>query len=401
MPQMTNTGLAGGMGAAAGADALTEILTRKFNQALALKRQALDEQQVKTGQDIANAQIQHYGAETERQKALDAKDAENERRLKAAEDQHTEMTNKLLSDPNISDDVKALIRINLANIKGVNSVSDLQKKPQPEKSFQAESGMVDAKGRPVTYDPKANQFFDLDGNPTKDVRRAPPQANPDAQAAREASVLDRSYTYNQNRIDKIRQPLQDRAERLSRLDDSVFAHSAQADSLIAPELVTVVAGGQGTGVRITQGEIDNVMHGRSNWEAVKAAVNKWNPNNKEALSITDAQRADVVELLKMVRDRNGEALKAADDASDKLINASSVTEHRQIVNDFHKQIASIASRSNAASDQSASTQKTAVPTNVQNALKGKAPGTWPLSDGTFWKIDANGGISQVTPPVKK
>jgi hypothetical protein len=61
--------------------------------------------------------------------------------------------------------------------------------------------------------------------------------------------------------------------RFGRLRDTLNQKSPQADALVAPELLTVIAGGQGSGLRMNEAEIARSVGGRSHLEDLKAALN--------------------------------------------------------------------------------------------------------------------------------
>ena len=84
--------------------------------------------------------------------------------------------------------------------------------------------------------------------------------------------------------------LADQADRINKLVTSLAQRTPQADAVLAPEILVVMAGGAGSGVRLNEAEMERVVKGRSNLESLRAALNKWNPNNGEALSVTDSQR---------------------------------------------------------------------------------------------------------------
>jgi len=146
---------------------------------------------------------------------------------------------------------------------------------------------------------------------------------------------DRSVQFNTKRLDTLAAPIDQRLQRLSTLQDTIYQKTPQADSLIAPELLTVMAGGQGSGLRMNEAEIARIVGGRSNWESLQAAVNKWKgPGN--ALSITDPQRAQIQSLIGTVNDRLVQKRAALDDAYENLNNASDPAEHRRIVNEARR-----------------------------------------------------------------
>jgi hypothetical protein len=145
-----------------------------------------------------------------------------------------------------------------------------------------------------------------------------------------ATRLAHSYEYNNNSLEKSAAPLEQQAARLERVAVSIAQKDPQADSLIAPELLTAMAGGQGSGLRMNEAEIARIIGGRSKWETIKAALNQWKPGDK-ALSITDAQRADISKLVGEINNRLQRRLKTIDEGRTDLIDATDVNEHRKVV----------------------------------------------------------------------
>ncbi len=121
------------------------------------------------------------------------------------------------------------------------------------------------------------------------VRVGGPKVNPVKQ-------LDDSYKYHSTELEKVAAPITMLGTRLSNLDESLKQASPTADSLLSPELLSVVAGGAGSGLRMTQSEIDKVLGGRSHWESLKAAWQQWSLDPSKAGSITPEQRQQMKAL---------------------------------------------------------------------------------------------------------
>jgi hypothetical protein len=163
------------------------------------------------------------------------------------------------------------------------------------------------------------------------------EAAPTKQSAR----ADKSFEYNNTALDKVAQPLDALNLRMGRLNDTINQNTPQADALVAPELLSVMSGGQGSGLRMNEAEIARIVGGRSNWEALQAAVNKWKTDPKAALSITTAQRAQIRALAKTVQDKLIAKEKIIDDARNALIDTDDPKEHRRIVADTKKKLDAI------------------------------------------------------------
>src|ERR1051326_230465 len=113
-----------------------------------------------------------------------------------------------------------------------------------------------------------------------------------SQQTRGDARTDKSYQFSVGELDKVGKPITDAVARFGRLQDTIPKKPPQADALVAPELLTVMAGGAGSGLRMNEAEISRVVGGRSNLESLKAALNKWSLNPSQALSNTAAQRSE-------------------------------------------------------------------------------------------------------------
>lgn len=154
--------------------------------------------------------------------------------------------------------------------------------------------------------------------------------------AGEASARsDKSYTYNNNKLDTLGKPIEDAEARMGRLRDSLAAGTPQADALIAPELLTIMAGGMGSGLRMNEAEISRVVGGRSKWQSLEAALNQWRLDPTKANSITPEQRQQIRALVDAVNVKLQAKQKALDDAREGLLNSDDPKEHRKIVTAAH------------------------------------------------------------------
>lgn len=169
------------------------------------------------------------------------------------------------------------------------------------------------------------------------------EARVDAARARDAARFDtqtnHSYEYNDKKLEARAKPLSDQAARFDRLVTTVNEKTAQADALVAPELLTVMAGGSGSGLRMTKAELENVVGGRSKWASIEAALQKWVPG--QALSITDSQRAEIQKLLTTMGGRIEAKASAIEEARNSLIDAKDVSSHRRILADLDKKLGDV------------------------------------------------------------
>ena len=142
---------------------------------------------------------------------------------------------------------------------------------------------------------------------------------------------DKSFQYNQGELDKLTNPISQLTMRMGRMQDTINQGSPQADALVGPELLTVMAGGQGSGLRMNEAEIARVVGGRSNWESLKASINKWQLDPSKANSITPDQRQQIRALVKTVSDKLNSKQEILNQAAGDLVNSDDPKEHRGIV----------------------------------------------------------------------
>jgi hypothetical protein len=151
----------------------------------------------------------------------------------------------------------------------------------------------------------------------------------------------RSYQFQSKRMDKIAAPIEQRAERISRLEDTLNQNNPQADALVAPELLTVMAGGQGSGLRMNEAEIARIIGGRSAWETLKANIQHWSTDPQAARSITPDQQRQIRSLFGAIKTRVGQKMQALDEERQNLANSDNPAEHRLIYNRLQKRLSDL------------------------------------------------------------
>lgn len=143
--------------------------------------------------------------------------------------------------------------------------------------------------------------------------------------------VDRSYTETSRQLNALRKPVEDQLNNIGTLTLSLNQMTPQADALIAPELLKTVVGGQGSGVRMTDTELNRIAGGRSEWENLKASLQKWAVDPSQALQLTDAQRTQMRNLVKAVQQKAQDKLQILNKAGQDLIDAGDVDTHRRIL----------------------------------------------------------------------
>lgn len=190
-----------------------------------------------------------------------------------------------------------------------------------------------AAGKPVTPEDAAW----LKGH-TQEKTIVPATTNILNQPDKASARSDKSFQYNQTALDKIRTPIDALSQRFSRLTDTLNQASPQADALVAPELLSVMAGGVGSGVRMNEPEISRIVGGRSKWQDLQAAIQKWSTDPKAARSITAEQDRQIRSLIQSVGQKVTAKQSALEDAQNDLLDSEDPKEHRKIVADARKKL---------------------------------------------------------------
>lgn len=236
----------------------------------------------------------------------------------------------IANDPNTSPALRGFLRVRGALPKGENIPYQLitepngpKKNPDIKDTSQGLMDVGDGTGKPV---------LGPDGKPLMGYHPAPGGGNADR------SRLDKSYDTQTKRLDTIEKPLSDQAERIGRLRATMNANSPQADTLIAPEILTVAAGGAGSGLRMNEAEIARIIGGRTQWESLKARLSAWQSDPSQPFSITPEQRKQMHSLVQAIAERGQKRLALIDEARAKMVDAPDVTAHRQILNEVSKHL---------------------------------------------------------------
>jgi hypothetical protein len=151
---------------------------------------------------------------------------------------------------------------------------------------------------------------------------------------------DRSYTETNRGIDALEKPVADLGGRMSRLVDTNGQGNIVADALVAPELLSIIAGGAGSGLRMNEAEIARVVGGRTHWADLKAAASKWT-DQTTARSITPEQADQIKALVKVVNDKIQAKLVTIQSERAELSQATNPQEHRKIAARLRKSLEDI------------------------------------------------------------
>lgn len=153
----------------------------------------------------------------------------------------------------------------------------------------------------------------------------------------DATQITQSYQRADNKIAGYFKEINDQALRLQKLKVTLNQQGNLADSLLAPEIVVAMAGGQGSGVRINEAEIDRVLGGQNRWDNLKRELKKWDASGQPhgTFLVDDKMRAQMRDVIRYIDQKNQTALRGLDKLGDSLLDANSgpdfLDRHRAIV----------------------------------------------------------------------
>lgn len=162
-----------------------------------------------------------------------------------------------------------------------------------------------------------------------------PQVSAGAASQRQSDAqMDRSRDTQTKRLDVIGKPIRDQQTKLADTLEILNGNMAFSDSLVAPKTLTALVSGQGTGVRITQAEISQVLHGRSTLQDLDGIWQKI-VNGK---SVTADQRSQINTVLGLVQSKVNQRVSILEQAQDRIDAAGTMDEQRAAIRDAQKQL---------------------------------------------------------------
>lgn len=144
---------------------------------------------------------------------------------------------------------------------------------------------------------------------------------------------DKSYQYNNGELDKLSTPITQLRQRMGNLQTSLGQNTTQSLSFVAPEMLSVLAGGQGSGLRMNEAEISRIVGGRSNWEGLRGNLQTWSTDPAHASPLPAVQVAQMQRLANAVNARIQAKADALDDAYGRLLETDDIKQHRAIVSE--------------------------------------------------------------------
>jgi len=215
--------------------------------------------------------------------------------------------------------------------------------------------------KPTPQDQTAITDLDVNGQNNKVVvdkntgkyKVVGPSKLPTVNPAANDNRVDRSYQFHTKQFETIGKPLQDRMDRINRLQISLNQNNPQADSLIAPELLTAMAGGQGSGLRMNEAEIARIVGGKNNWQKMKSQLMAWQTDPNKPFQFLPEQRGQVQALMNAMAERVRGKVDLLNQAQQRLADATDPAIHKQLLAEVKKRISVIDNIEDAVAKDSA------------------------------------------------
>jgi len=186
-----------------------------------------------------------------------------------------------------------------------------------------------------TSNPEANKI-----TPDAARRMLTPIPSPDAATARDTQRSDRSYQQRNAELEKIASPIQTALDKMQRLKTVIGAGTPISDAISPLEFISALAGGQGSGIRVTAPEYQNVYGAQSKWAKLRLWAQQYSADPQKAGAKLDPQtRQQILDLADSVLADNGNQLADIEKARQALIDTDDVKQHRQIVADLKTSLA--------------------------------------------------------------
>ena len=182
----------------------------------------------------------------------------------------------------------------------------------------------------ANHDLATGKYMDAQG---KEIINPVPYEKPNVT---NVNMGEKTFEYSDKQLETLAKPLRERSDRIERLRVTMSQGNPQADALIGPELLTAMAGGQGSGLRMNEAEIARIVGGRSEWENLKANLQHWSTNPQDARSITPEQDTMIRKLVEAINDKVQRKMTILNDAGQKIVNVTDPKLQHQLIADTRK-----------------------------------------------------------------
>ena len=148
-----------------------------------------------------------------------------------------------------------------------------------------------------------------------------------------------SYQFHAAELDRLAQPVTESLQTTQRLNDTLAQGTPQSDALVGAQLVRMVSGAQGS-LAGTVPLVEQAVGGRSHWQDLQAAIQKWSTDPNSASSITPEQRQQIHSLADAMTQRTQARQQILMQGRSALAGASGPAQHRAILADVTNKLGS-------------------------------------------------------------
>jgi hypothetical protein len=156
---------------------------------------------------------------------------------------------------------------------------------------------------------------------------------------RDAAIGNQSYNFHTRELDTIAKPVTDALARSSRLIETLNNGSPTALAAAVPEFLTVMAGGAGSGLRMTNAEISSIVGSRSAWDDLVAKASKFS-SDPQQYPLTAIQVKNIRDMATAVTGKLLKKQQIINDGYQSLLSPNMI-EHKQGVMKVRQGIANI------------------------------------------------------------
>ncbi len=142
------------------------------------------------------------------------------------------------------------------------------------------------------------------------------QQHKDDEAHKANEQAGKIYDKYSTELDKIKTPADATAARANLAIHNLDLKTKEADAVVAPEILTLAAGGQGSGLRMNEAEIKRIAGGRALWDTLVAKANYIKENGG---TFDDKQRGELRQIAAYIAERSAAVSSVLDQARNNML----------------------------------------------------------------------------------
>jgi hypothetical protein len=171
--------------------------------------------------------------------------------------------------------------------------------------------VLDANGKPLKLDPKKEYGTTEEMQPDGKMHvvyynKSNPQDKQVGAEAKPSGSENQGKVYDNysKQLEAGAKPVEAKLADANYLQTMLNNKNKQSDALIAPKLLSVTTGGQGSGLRMNEAEISRVIGGRSVWDSLASKAKQVQQGEG---SFDDNQRAQISQIVQYMQTRSNAA----------------------------------------------------------------------------------------------